>query len=78
MNFRMTWRKNAIQNSLSQTSYILDGWKYNIIEIGMIHQIPISIGLYLPIYNVALLNYHQKVDFEHVPYRKRRKAFQRF
>ena len=29
-----------------KTSFILDGRKYNIIEIGMIHRIPILIALY--------------------------------
>ena len=40
----------------TKTSYILDGEKYNIIEIGMNHPIPISIALFLTIYNVTLLS----------------------
>ena len=32
--------------SKTQTSYILDGWKDNIVKIGMSHQISITIGLY--------------------------------
>ena len=41
--------------SKTQTSYILDGWKDNIVKIGMSHQLSISIALFLTIFYVTLI-----------------------